>query len=109
MASLLKDIYDGELPTVEGDLLTAGAAPADGSARLIFTFTIANNTAAAVTVALKKGTAGAEKNILPTGFTIPANDAYVHAKNEYLAGLGKIRGVASVAGVHIHIGGIENS
>lgn len=109
MADLkFKDFYEGTLPTTEAELVALAAAPSDGTAHAV-TFTIANNNAAAVAVKILAGTAGSEKSLLPTDFVIPANDAYVHPRMEYIAGGKRIRGVSDTDSVDIRISGLEAS
>lgn len=107
-----KHIASGTLGTTLADMVTAGTAPTDGSAKLSVTaMVLCNKTAAAVTVDVARADSGG--NVLAyilKGMTIPANDSYVHTAAIDLMGGQKLRGLASAASaVDYDLSGVEAS
>lgn len=106
-----KRFYSGTLGTSVADLVTAGTAPTDGSAKASFHFTVANKTgtAANVTLAVANNASTVLAYLLHT-FPIPAYDAYVHSETVDLLGGEKLVGFAGTASaLDLNVMGVEAS
>ena len=71
-------LYSGTLGTSANTAIyTAGSAPADGSAKVTFRFTICNKTASAATATLGLGTTSTPTAFILNGYSVAANDTLV--------------------------------